>query len=118
MSQDDIKKYLPLTEATYYIMMTLGEPLHGYAVMQEVEKISEGTVKVGPGTLYGVFTNLEKEGLIVKVKEEERRKSYTLTPKGRSVLLSQVERLEIMSRNGLAVSARLLSDRHNVIGGA
>ena len=86
--------------------------------MQEVEKISEGTVKVGPGTLYGVFTNLEKEGLIVKVKEEERRKSYTLTPKGRAVLLSQVERLEIMSRNGLAVSARLLSDRHNVVGGA
>ena len=85
--------------------------------MQEVEKISEGTVKVGPGTLYGVFTNLEKEGLIVKVKEEERRKSYTLTPKGRAVLLSQVERLEIMSRNGLAVSARLLSDRHNVVGG-
>lgn len=118
MSQDDIKKYLPLTEATYYIMMTLGEPLHGYAVMQEVEKISEGTVKVGPGTLYGVFTNLEKEGLIVKVKEEERRKSYALTPKGRAVLLSQVERLEIMSRNGLAVSARLLSDRHNVAGGA
>lgn len=118
MSQDDIKKYLPLTEATYYIMMTLGEPLHGYAVMQEVEKISEGTVKVGPGTLYGVFTNLEKEGLIVKVKEEERRKSYALTPKGRAVFLSQVERLEIMSRNGLAVSARLLSDRHNVAGGA
>jgi len=86
--------------------------------MQEVEKISEGTVKVGPGTLYGVFTNLEKEGLIVKVKEEERRKSYALTPKGRAVFLSQVERLEIMSRNGLAVSARLLSDRHNVAGGA
>ena len=118
MAQDDTKKYLPLTEATYYIMVALNEPLHGYAVMQEVEKISEGTVKVGPGTLYGVFTNLEKEGLIVKVKEEERRKSYTLTPKGRAVLLSQVKRLEIMNRNGLAVSDRLLSDRHNVAGGA
>jgi len=118
MSQDDFKEYLPLTEATYYIMLTLTEPLHGYAVMQEVEKISEGTVRVGPGTLYGVFTTLEKEGLIVKVKEEDRRKSYTLTSKGRAVLLSQVKRLEIMSRNGLAISARLLSDRHNVVGGA
>ena len=118
MAQDDTKKYLPLTEATYYIMVTLSEPLHGYAVMQEVEKISEGTVKVGPGTLYGVFTNLEKEGLIVKVKEEERRKSYTLTPKGRAVLASQIKRLEIMNRNGLAVSDRWLSDRHNVVGGA
>ena len=118
MSQDDFKKYLPLTEATYYIMATLSEPLHGYAVMQEVEKSSEGTVRVGPGTLYGVFTTLEKEGLIVKVKEEERRKSYTLTPKGRAVLLSHVKRLEIMSRIGLAISDRLLSDRHNVVGGA
>jgi DNA-binding PadR family transcriptional regulator len=118
ISQDDSKKYLPLTEATYYIMLSLIGPLHGYAVMQEVEKISEGTVKVGPGTLYGVFTTLEKEGLIVKVKEEERRKSYTLTPKGRAVLLSQVKRLEIMSRNGLAVSDRLLSDGQNMVGGA
>jgi DNA-binding PadR family transcriptional regulator len=118
ISQDDSKKYLPLTEATYYIMLSLIGPLHGYAVMQEVEKISEGTVKVGPGTLYGVFTNLEKEGLIVKVKEEERRKSYTLTPKGRAVLLSQVKRLEIMGRNGLAVSARLTSDGQNILGGA
>lgn len=110
MSQDDLKKYLPLTEATYYIMVTLDEPMHGYAVMQKVERISEGTVRVGPGTLYGVFTTLEKEGLIVKVKEEDRRKSYTLTPRGRYVLLSQIKRLEIMSRNGLAVSDRLSSD--------
>ena len=117
MSQAETEKYLPLTEATYYIMVTLSEPLHGYAVMQEVEKISEGTVRVGPGTLYGVFTNLEKEGLIVKVKEEERRKSYTLTLKGRAVLLSQVKRLEIMNRNGLVVSDRLLSDRYNTGGG-
>jgi DNA-binding PadR family transcriptional regulator len=117
MTQDNFKKYLPLTEATYYIMLALSEPLHGYAVMQEVEKISEGTVKVGPGTLYGVFTTLEKEGLIIKVKEEDRRKSYTLTPKGIAVLLNQVNRLEIMSRKGLAVSDSLLSDRHNVTGG-
>ena len=117
MSQDDIKEYLPLTEATYYIMVALSEPLHGYAVMQEVEKISEGTVRVGPGTLYGVFTTLEKEGLIVKVKEEERRKSYTLTPKGRALLLSQVKRLGIMNRNGLAVSDRLSPERRNVAGG-
>ena len=103
MVRDDINKYLPLTESTYYIMLTLIEPLHGYAVMQKVEEISKGTVKVGPGTLYGAFTALEKEKLIVKVKEEKRRKSYVLTPKGKNVLLNQIKRLKIMTRNGLSV---------------
>ena len=103
MSPDDTNKYLPLTESTYYIMLTLVEPLHGYAVMKKVEEISEGTVKVGPGTLYGAFTLLEKEGLIVKVKEEERRKSYILTPKGKKVLVNQTKRLKIMTGNGLSV---------------
>ena len=103
MMQDDTNKYLPLTESTYYIMLTLIEPLHGYAVMQKIEEISKGTIKVGPGTLYGAFTSLEKEGLIVKVKEEDRRKSYVLTPKGKKVLMNQLKRLEIMTQNGLSV---------------
>ena len=103
MLRDDTNKYLPLTESTYYIMINLVEPLHGYAVMQKVEEISKGTVKVGPGTLYGAFTPLEKEGLIVKVKEENRRKSYVLTPKGKKALMNQIKRLEIMTQNGLSV---------------
>ncbi len=109
---NDTHKYLPLTEATYYIMLSLMEPLHGYGVMQKVEEISQGTVKVGPGTLYGVFSNLEKEGLIVKVKEEDRRKSYALTQKGRQVLMTQIERLEIMSNNGLAVKEYLMRENY------
>ena len=103
MLHDDTNKYFPLTESTFYIMLTLVEPLHGYAGMKKVEEISKGTVKVGPGTLYGAFTSLEKEGLIVKVKEENRRKSYVLTPKGKNVLMNQIKRLEIMTQNGLSV---------------
>jgi len=103
MVKDDTNKYLPLTESTYYIMLTLVEPLHGYAVMQKVEEISKGTVKVGPGTLYGAFTSLEKENLIVKVKEDDRRKSYVLTEKGKKVLTNQTKRLEVMTQNGLSV---------------
>jgi DNA-binding PadR family transcriptional regulator len=103
MLRDDTKKYLPLTESTYYIMLTLIEPLHGYAVMKKVEEISKGTVKVGPGTLYGAFTSLEEEELIVKVKEENRRKSYVLTPKGKKALMNQIKRLEIMTQNGLSI---------------
>jgi DNA-binding PadR family transcriptional regulator len=106
---EQLKKYLPLTEATYYIMLTLVEPLHGYGVMQQVDLISQGTVKIGPGTLYGAFSSLEKEGLIRMVKEEERRKCYQLTEKGRLVLVNQIERLEIMSANGAHVLESLLN---------
>jgi DNA-binding PadR family transcriptional regulator len=106
IQSEDILKYLPLSESTYYILLALSEPLHGYGVMQKVETLSQGAVKIGPGTLYGAFQSLEKEGLIVKVSEEERRKSYVLTGKGREVLKQQVARLEIMTHNGLEIFGR------------
>lgn len=93
-------KYLPLSEATYYVLAALQEPLHGYALMQKVETMSEGQVVIGPGTLYGAFSTLEKQGLIEKVSEAERRKIYGLTGKGTLVLAEQVRRLAIMVRNG------------------
>lgn len=97
---ENITKYLPLTESTTYILLALAEPLHGYGVMQKVEAMSEGTVKLGPGTLYGAFSTLEAEKLIVKVEEVERRKSYTLTEKGRSLLKEHIRRSQILVNNG------------------
>ncbi len=114
MNPEKLKKYLPLTEATYYIMLALEQPLHGYGVMQKVEQISGGTVKIGPGTLYGAFSSLEKEALIWKVNEEERRKCYQLTDKGRWVLVGQIDRLEIMNANGSPVRERLVKELENV----
>ncbi len=96
----DLSKYLPLSEATYYVLAALDEPLHGYALMQKVESMSEGQVVIGPGTLYGAFAALEKQGLIGKVSEQDRRKTYGLTDKGRLVLAEQVRRLATMVRNG------------------
>ncbi len=98
----NLTRYLPLTEATCYIMLALTEPLHGYAIMQKVETMSEGTVKVGAGTMYGALSTLEKEGLIVKVDEQDRRKSYALTGKGRQVLRAQLQRAAILLKNGQA----------------
>ena len=96
----NITKYLPLSESTAYILLALVEPLHGYGVMQMVEQISKETVKLGPGTLYGAFTTLEGEGLIVKVGEADRRKTYALTDKGKSVLKEHIRRSEILVKNG------------------
>jgi DNA-binding PadR family transcriptional regulator len=107
MAGKDFTEYLPLTESTYYILLALVEPLHGYGVMQKTETLSSGTVSIGPGTLYGAFTTLEKEKLIMLVKEEERRKSYILTEKGKKVLAGQIHRLEIMTRCGKTILSKL-----------
>lgn len=96
----NIEKYLPLTESTAYTLLALAEPLHGYGVMQKVEALSQGTVKLGPGTLYGAFTTLESEGLITKVAEVDRRKTYALTEKGRQVLKEHIRRVELMAEIG------------------
>jgi len=100
----EFKKYLPLTETTAYILLALAEPLHGYALMQKVDEMSQGTVKIGPGTLYGAFSQLEKEGLIKMVKEADRRKSYLLTAKGKSVLQEHLRRTEIILLNGRLIT--------------
>jgi DNA-binding PadR family transcriptional regulator len=97
-TENAVRKHLPLTESTAYILLALMEPLHGYAVMQMVREMSGGEVEIGPGTLYGAFTALQKDGLIRKVQEEGRRKSYLLTDKGTEVLQSHMRRLAILNR--------------------
>lgn len=97
---DPSTKYLPLTETTAYTLLALTEPLHGYAVMQKVKVLSQGTVTLGPGTLYGAFSTLEGEGLIAKVEEIKRRKYYVLTVKGRQVLKEHIRRINILAQIG------------------
>lgn len=101
MSEKMIQKYIPLTEATYYILLSMIEPIHGYKLMQNVEEMTEGKVKLGPGTLYGATSKLVKDGLIKQVStEEERRKSYKLTELGRQILKLEYERLKSQVRDG------------------
>ncbi|KQQ32680.1 PadR family transcriptional regulator [Duganella sp. Leaf126] len=88
----DANKYLPLTESTFYILLSLDEPRHGYGIMQRVSEMSDGEVRIGPGTLYGAFNMLEKQKLIAMVREEDRRKIYALTTEGRTVLQAQLAR--------------------------
>jgi DNA-binding PadR family transcriptional regulator len=103
MANDNNSKPGLMTETTFYILLSLVEPLHGYVVMKKVEEISEGTVTIGPGTLYGAFSKLEKDKLIEVVSEGDRRKSYGLTSKGKQVLLDQINKFSIMAENGQKV---------------
>ena len=93
-------RQLPLSEAFYCILLALAEPLHGYGIMQKVETGSAGAVRIGPGTLYGALTALEKEKLITRFDEVERRKRYALTEKGRGVLAAELARLRMLTRLG------------------
>ena len=106
-----VTKHLPLTESTAYTLIALAEPLHGYGIMQKVEVLSQGTVRLGPGTLYGALSALEAAGLVARVGEEDRRKTYKLTDLGIRVIHEHLRRLQILV--GAGVAARLWTHEGN-----
>jgi DNA-binding PadR family transcriptional regulator len=87
------RKYLPMTETAYCILLSLTETRHGYGIMQHVEGITKGRIKLGAGTLYGTLQRMEEDRLIEAAGEYERRKLYKLTDKGMTVLKLELERL-------------------------
>lgn len=87
---------LPLSETMHYILLALREPLHGYAVMQKIEQLSEGDVILAAGTLYGALDNLSKHGWIEPVESSGRRKIYEITDAGQTILNQELERLKHM----------------------
>lgn len=86
-------KLLPLSETMHYILLALREPLHGYAAMQKIEKLSKGSVILAAGTLYGAIENLNKHGWIEPVGNSGRKKIYMITSEGKDVLKIEQERL-------------------------
>jgi DNA-binding PadR family transcriptional regulator len=102
----NLNKLLPLTETTFYVMLALLEPAHGYIIMQKVEELSEQKVRIAAGTLYGALENLTKQKLIKEIpNEDKRRRVYVLTDDGKNLLELEVERLKHM----VAVSEHLIA---------
>jgi DNA-binding PadR family transcriptional regulator len=98
---DEILKQLPLHEPTFYILLSLSPgPKHGYAILIEVERLSENQVKLSTGTLYGAIKRLLERDWIQRVDDplpkstERERKAYILTERGRRVLNAEIERLQ------------------------
>lgn len=91
-------KNLPLTETTFYILLVLLEPAHGYLIMQKVEELSDGQVRIAAGTLYGAIENLMKLKFIQSVpSDDKRRKVYQATDLGREILRRDLERIKHMA---------------------
>lgn len=91
-----------LTEAIYYILLSLIEPMHGYGIMQNVEQLSNGRVKLAAGTLYGAINTLLEKGWITALSEEKgsRKKEYLITDLGKEMLHSEIDRLKELIENG------------------
>lgn len=91
-----------LTESTYYILLSLYRPQHGYGIMQQAEQMSGGRVRLAAGTLYGALNALCEKGWIVPlpIDKESRKKEYKLTGKGLQVLKNELERLRQLVENG------------------
>ena len=92
----------PLTEGVYYILLSLLEPLHGYGIIQNVEKLSGGRVRLAAGTLYGAINTLLEKGWIIALEGEadSRKKEYVITELGREMLQREVRRLWELLENG------------------
>ena len=100
---DNLEKHIPLTESTYYILLSLTEEMHGYGIMQKVDEMSKGNVKLGPGTLYGALSKLLKQGFIKEIQDDTRRKNYVLTEYGMELVKMQHERIKILYDNGVKI---------------
>jgi DNA-binding PadR family transcriptional regulator len=100
----DPAAFLPLTPAIAHILLALADQdRHGYAIMQEVERLTGGSVRMGPGTLYGTIKRMIASGLLEEADErpdpemdDERRRYYRATPLGRDVLAAETARMSAL----------------------
>lgn len=91
-----------LTEAVFYILLSLYRPLHGYGIMQNVKELSTGRVNLGAGTLYGAINTLLERNWIksMDAEKDSRKKEYEITALGKEVVNGEVARLEELLANG------------------
>ena len=91
-----------LTEAVYYILLSLYSPLHGYGIMQKVDVLSSGRVKLAAGTLYGAINTMLERGWIRALPGEKnsRKKEYEITPLGMKIVANELSRLHELIANG------------------
>ena len=93
-----------LTDSSYYILLTLVEEKHGYSIMQNVEALTDGELKIGPASLYTILKKMQGAQMIKQIENDnDRRKVYNITDKGRSVLLKEIKRRIAMAEHGKGV---------------
>lgn len=101
-----MNEHIALTEAFYYILLSLYQPLHGYGIMQKTEEFSGGRVRLAAGTLYGALNTLQDKGWIeaLPCTLGSRKKEYRITAAGRAAVESELARLRELVKNGEQVT--------------
>lgn len=96
---------IALTEAVYYILLSLLTPRHGYGIMQNAEALSGGRVRLAAGTLYGAINSLLEKGWIMALpgEKDSRKKEYVITGEGKAILTAEIERLKELVANGIRI---------------
>ena len=91
-----------LTEAVYYILLSLMTPLHGYGIMQNVERLSGGRLRLAAGPLYGALSTMLEKSWITALDNtaDSRKKEYVITETGRDILRAEYARLKELVDNG------------------
>lgn len=88
-----VKKYVPMTETAYYILLSLCEPKHGYGISKWVSEKTNNRINLGSGTIYGTISKMEKDNLICLYDEVDNRRIYEITSRGKNVLKAEIARL-------------------------
>ncbi|WP_300658032.1 PadR family transcriptional regulator [uncultured Acetatifactor sp.] len=96
------KKYIPMTETTYYTLLAVMAPRHGYAIMQYVSSLTEGRIVLGTGTLYTMVGRLVADG-VIEVALGSEKKTYSITPAGLELLQEETERLGQQLADGVNI---------------
>ncbi|WP_281657676.1 PadR family transcriptional regulator [Halobacillus sp. Cin3] len=102
------KTYIPMTETAFYILLALTEPRHGYGIIKHVENLTKGRINLGSGTVYGTLTKMQRDGLIVKYADGERKKVYEVTEDGKRIMRIEIERLNELYNNAIRYRGEFL----------
>lgn len=97
------KNIKALTQPMYYILLSLKEKRHGYEIMQYVDWLTDGRVKVGPGTLYSLLSRFEEDGYIKMVSDDDNKKTYLIQDLGQEAVNQEIERLELLLNDATRV---------------
>ncbi|MFD1032563.1 PadR family transcriptional regulator [Metaplanococcus flavidus] len=99
--QKMLKKYVPMTETAFYILLSLTEPRHGYGIVKHVEEITAGRLKLGSGTVYGTLLKMQKDGVITVFADEQRKTVYEITDAGKELMKAEIVRVKEVHRNAV-----------------
>lgn len=97
-----------MTETAFYILLSLKKPRHGYGIIKHVEKITDGRLTLGSGTIYGTLTKMQRDGIITVFSDEKRKKVYEITDIGKKLMQHEITRLKELHANAVKYEGEFL----------